>query len=388
MAESDIDEATVIEDFGFKPVDQLQGNPDNPQMHPDSQIEKLIRSMNDYGFTNPILVERDGRTIIAGHARLQAAIEQGREEVPVLTLDLDGEQARAYLLADNRLQEDSQWDEEQLGAVFEGLEQQGFDDLTRTGFEQHEIDNILQKNAEDVQEDEAPPPPDDPTTEHGDVWHLGEHRLLCGDAMEQTDIERLLDDQVPDMIFTDPPYGNLDMMDARESVEAEVGQYREYEGHGDFDFLPCWNHIEPMDCQKVIWGGNYFSNMLPVTTSWIVWDKRAGEHSFFSDCELAWTNLGMTATVYSVAWQGMIREGENEPRVHPTQKPILLAARIFDDFMEGEMVADFFAGSGTTIMACEQTGRRCLSMELDPHYCDVIVQRWENFTGQTASRES
>jgi len=186
----------------------------------------------------------------------------------------------------------------------------------------------------------------------------------------------LMDGKKADMVFTDPPYGNLKIMDARKKNVANVGRYYEYAGHGDFDFKPCWEIIRNWECKKLIFGGNYFADYLPITTSWIVWDKRAGKHSYFSDCELAWTNLGITARVYSMVWQGMIREGESEGRVHPTQKPIKLCVKILSDFTEvNDTIADFFLGSGTTLVACEQTGRIGFGMEISEKYVAVTLQR-------------
>ena len=133
----------------------------------------------------------------------------------------------------------------------------------------------------------------------------------------------------------------------------------------------------------IIFGGNYFINILKPITSWIIWDKRAGKHSWYSDCELAWTNLGKPMKIYDCVWQGMIREGKKEKREHPTQKPIKLLSDILKDFSKwGEIVTDCFSGSGSTLIACEKTNRKCFGMEIDPYYCQVIIDRWEKFTGK------
>jgi DNA modification methylase len=215
------------------------------------------------------------------------------------------------------------------------------------------------------------------TIKRGDVLTLGRHRVMCGDATSRDDVAKLMQDKRADLLLTDPPYGISVVKDGHNgrAFAAKLTSFVDFEGDNGFDIklildLECYDKM-------VIWGGNYFSDKLPISNSWLVWDKHVGERCWFSDFELAWSNLGCGARLIKLVWQGMIREGEHEKRVHPTQKPIELMYRILMDLApNANIVLDLFGGSGSTLLACEQANRTCYMMEIDPRYCQIIVDRW------------
>ena len=227
---------------------------------------------------------------------------------------------------------------------------------------------------------------------YGEIIELGRHRLMCGDARKREDIEALLDGENVDLVLTDPPYG----------VKTH-GSYH-YRGLGGFPrrYNPAndkvhilndtstdtarqyWDAVQDFSDKHIIWGGNYFADFLPPMKGWLVWYKRQSLWNH-SDCELAWTNLHTCIHLYEQLWSGACRSGSctlnPRPCVHPTQKPVELHARILEDFSaEGDIVLDCFGGSGTTLIACEVTGRRCFMMELSPEYCNVIINRYNTLT--------
>jgi len=209
------------------------------------------------------------------------------------------------------------------------------------------------------------------------------HRLLCGDSTSEDDVARLMDGEKADMVFTDPPYG-IDVVGQSGKIGGSVlAKNQEYRKviNDDKEYDPT--HLFNMAEDLIVFGANYFSGKLP-KGRWFVWDKNRPEGTTFSDCELAWTSFdGVAVKKYSCTWNGMIREGESKKRVHPTQKPIKLCVDIFKDYAF-ESCIDPFLGSGTTLIACEQLNRKCYGMEIDPLYCDVIIKRWENLTGEKA----
>jgi DNA modification methylase len=230
-----------------------------------------------------------------------------------------------------------------------------------------------------------------PETKLGDIWQLGQHRIICADCTDKRSIDRLLEDKQAPLLLTDPPYGNLQIFDKDGKVGgdnvAKAKEYTPYKGSGDFELQPVLDTISGKYKHAVIFGGNYFTNILEPRTSWIIWDKRAGEHSWFSDCELAWTDLPIPMKIFSYVWQGMIREGPKVQRQHPTQKPVALFTWILNNWTEQQdIIFDPFLGSGSTLIACEQTNRICYGVEIDCHYVDVCVKRWEAFTGKKAEK--
>jgi len=377
------------------PIGTLIESPYNPRTISDSDLAKLKTSIVEFGYVEPIIVNKRTGHIVGGNQRYKALKALGHKEIEIVEIDVDKIKEKQLNIALNKIE--GEWEVDKLEEVLKEIEGE-VGDFDLTGFDEEELDDLLkelviEEDKADVTEDDYEVPEQPKNTfniQAGDIWQLGEHRLMCGDATVKEDVEKLMGGVSADMVFTDPPYGNLVITNKKGEVGksnvAKVTQYHVYMNEGNFDFEPCWKIIEGWDCKKVIWGGNYFVKCLPITTSWIVWDKRAGEHSWYSDCELAWTNLGIPAKIYSITWQGMIREGESDKRVHPTQKPIELASKIISKQTGKNIIVDLFGGSGSTLIACEQLNRKCYMMEIDPHYCSVIIDRWQKFTEKEAQK--
>jgi DNA modification methylase len=333
----------------------------------------------------------DGQNgIIAGHGRLAAARKLGLTEVPVIVLDhLTEAQKKALVIADNKLASNAGWDDEMLRLELGDLQEMGFD-ATIAGFTTEELDallNVVEGTYGLTDEDDVPEAPEEPTTRLGDVWILGKHRLMCGDSTSIDAVEKLMNGQKVDMVFTDPPYG-INIGNQSQGKGGGLAKKIDY-GINEWDKSIPYEAINVAltlsDC-CVFWGANYYADRLPPSSCWIVWDKDNGETDF-ADVELAWTTYKKAARLVKWKWSGMLQENmkDKEKRVHPTQKPIALPIWVFDKFKAGTIVLDLFGGSGSTLIACEKTARQCRMMEIDPKYCDVIIKRWQEFTGKAAT---
>ena len=362
----------------------------NPRTHSDQQVAQVAASIQEFGFNNPILID-EYNNIIAGHGRLAAAQKLNMNTVPTISLEgLSEAQLKAYVIADNKLTENGGWDYDLLAVEIERLKELDLD-IDLTGFDPTELDTILEPKVIEglTDEDEVPEAPEEPITKRGDVWILGNHRLMCGDSTSVDDVERLMAGQKVDMVFTDPPYG-IDVGNQSQGKGGGIAKKNEY-GVNDWDKDIPYEAINlalALSDFCVLWGANYYADRLPPSSCWIAWDKDNGE-SDFADVELAWTSYKKAARIVKWKWAGMLQQDmkNKEKRVHPTQKPTALAEWVFDKFSAGTVVLDLFGGSGSTLIACEKTARDCLMMELDPKYCDVIVDRWQSFTGKTAELE-
>ena len=366
----------------------------NARTHSDEQISQLAASIKEWGWTTPVLVDETG-SIIAGHGRTLAAQRLQMTEVPVMVAKGWSEaKKRAYVLADNKLALNAGWDNEMLALELGEIGDLGFD-LDLTGFTAEEIAALMPEQIEPglTDEDAVPEVPEQPVTVLGDVWVLGKHRLMCGDSTSIDAIQKLTESQAPDFVFTDPPYGVAVVKDGMVGADfgvAKKGKYKPIIGDETTDTaIEAYNACVAIGAKKIVlWGGNYFSNKLPPSSCWLVWDKRgdSGIVNTFADCELAWTNMTSPARVHKQLWNGMIREGERDKRVHPTQKPVALCEWGISNYTDkNASVLDLFLGSGSTLMACEKTNRKCFGMEMSPNYCDVIIKRWQDFTGKIAT---
>ncbi len=365
----------------LRPLGELVPYASNARTHSDAQVDEVARSIGEYGFTNPVLVDETG-SIIAGHGRVLAARKLGLEAVPTLTLvGLTEVQKRAYRLADNRFAEKAGWDTALVLEELEALKTQAFD-IALAGWSEDDLAAMLEaaKPAPEPTEDEVPDPPKDPVTKPGDVWSLGRHRLVCGDG--QT-VQGSFG-----MVVTDPPYGIAVVKRGMVGADFGVAKKGKYEPIAGDDKTPDVRWLLERGRVVIVWGGNYFADQLPPSGGWLVWDKRddSGIENTFADAELAWSNRTGPLRVHRQLWNGMIRSGEHEIRAHPTQKPVALMAWCVK-FGEGD-VLDPYAGSGSTLIACEQVGRICTAVELSPAYCDVVVERWEKLTSGKATRRS
>jgi hypothetical protein len=326
-----------------------------------------------------VLVSPNGG-VIAGHGRLLAARQLGMVNVPVIVAEGWSEaKTRAYVLADNQLALQAGWDSELLALELGELGELGFD-LDLTGFAADEIAALTPGGTEGLTDpDEIPEPPAEPTTKPGDLWLLGEHRVLCGDSTKADDVERLMGGEKAESVVTDPPYGIGPLMQGgtwAKKAAAHLSAMREWDATTSQQFFDM---VVSLGVPSVVWGGNYF--ITPASRCWLAWDKP--EFPTMSSVELAWTNIDKNAKRIECPRTHQA-DGAKE---HATQKPVRVMAWALE-FVPAGLVYDPFLGSGTTLIAAEQLGRKCYGMEISPVYCDVIVKRWEQFTGKQATRES
>lgn len=357
----------------------------NAKIHGNNQVEKIADSIKAFGFLNPCLIDKDFN-VIAGHGRLLAAKSLGMKEIPCIYIEgLTEAERKAYILADNRLGELAEWDMDLVYSELADLDDVGFE-VDLTGFDFDLDDDVGEVIEDDYDADTQVTP----TAKEGDLWQLGQHRLLCGDCTNADNVQRLISDSSIDLVFTDPPYGIKIVNDNGKVGADNLAKNRIYSKVISDDSThtaqSAYSLLSELCDRLIIWGGNYFLDFLPPSDGWIVWDKRRDMASNnFADGEMAWCSFHTPIRIYHQVWAGMIREGEHEERVHPTQKPVKMLSEVLVDFSEqGNKILDVFGGSGSTLIACEQTNRRCFMMELDPHYCDVIIDRWEQFTGNKA----
>ena len=369
----------------------------NSRTHSDAQVAQIASSIKEFGFTNPVLVDEQGG-IIAGHGRVLAAQKLKYSEVPAIVLShLTETQKRAYVIADNKLALNAGWDDEMLRLEFAELSEAGFD-LELTGFSLEEIDGL---NIEEIpegltDEDAVPEAPETPVSKLGDVWILGNHRLMCGDSTSIDAVEKLLNGESIDMVHTDPPYGISEKGDrSKRSGSKSISAGVKYEDFNDATtdaakdaFAICAALKIP---RQVWWGANYYAHAVPETANWFVWDKRVEDKQkdTQSDCELAWVKSKWASVrIFRHLWKGLIKASEHgKARVHPTQKPVALAEWCIDYYKDVGSVLDLFGESGSTMMACEKKNIKNFTMEFEPHYTDVIIKRWQDYTGKAATHE-
>lgn len=362
----------------------------NTRTHSDEQVNQIVSSIKEFGFTNPVLIDEESM-IIAGHGRVMAANKLKLNKVPTICLDhLTEAQKKAYIIADNRLALNAGWDEDMLKVELEELNDLEFD-ISLLGFEDKEIESLLSEPTEGLTDEDAVPDlPEEPTTKLGDLWILGEHRLLCGDSTSIDDVDKLMDGNKADMVFTDPPYGveyEGIMNDSRNSLEellrCSFGSYFATSKSGASIY--CFHSDKCADIfNNVFREFFHFSSM-------IIWAKntltlsQTDYQSQHEPCLYGWMKNG-THKWHSDRKQTSLWKFDKESVAgHTTPKPVALINKAINNSSKsGDLVIDFFGGSGSTIIACEKTNRHCRMMELDPKYCDVIIQRWEEFTGNKA----
>lgn len=380
-------------------IDTLIPNPKNPNKHPQNQIELLAKIIKTQGQRSPIVVSKRSGFIVKGHGRLLALLRLGYKQAAIDLQDYENEALEyADMVADNKIAELSESDMSQINLdVLELGPDFDTDLLGIPGFEIEPLDLLKEETENDI------PEVKESVTVLGDVYELGNHRLVCGDSTDSNTFEKLMNGEAAEMVFTDPPYGmNVVKADGNIGGErtgsivgksqfhkAKVGVYKPIIGD-DKPYDPT--HLMNMAELKIIWGANHFSDKLPCSPHWIVWHKEMPEGTDFSGAELAWTNIDKKAVkVFKFTWAGMTRQGDRKDelikRVHPTQKPVGLFADILNHY-KPKSVIDVFGGSGSTLIACEKTNRKCFMMELDPHYCDVIVSRYVKYSGNNQIKKN
>ena len=377
--------------------DQLIPYVNNSRTHDNNQVKQIASSIKEFGFTNPLLIDEDGG-IIAGHGRLLAADLLGIDEVPTITLvGLTEAQRKAYVIADNQLALNAGWDLDSLKVEIDRLTELDFD-VDLLGFDDDFLSSFLDELSEGLtDEDAVPDAPENPVTVEGDVWVLGNHRLMCGDSTSIDAVDKLMDGQKADMVFTDPPYG----VSYQSNMRTKSDKFDVIKN--DDVFLDVAPVIEACSVGWVfVW------TSWKVLTKWIdlfdgfgyptnqvIWFKGGGgigdlKKTFSSDYEtaLVWhRGAELTGKRIGSVWK-VDKDGASSYK-HPTQKPVALPEEAIDKTTKVKnKVLDLFGGSGSTLIACEKTNRYCRMMELDPKYCDVIIKRWEEFTGKEAVLES
>ena len=370
-----------------KLVSKLIPYVNNSRTHSDEQVAQIAASIKEFGWTNPILIDGDNG-IIAGHGRLMAARKLGHDKVPTIELkDLTETQKKAYIIADNRLALNAGWDNEMLTIELNDLLADGFA-LDILGFDPKEIAALLEPEVMEglTDEDAAPGLPEEPITKVGDIYQLGRHRLMCGDSTSLEAVDKLMDGNKVDMVFTDPPYnvafngrsGKHDVIKNDNLPEAEFG---------DFITEVC-NTIRAVDPKVYyIWCNWNFYGVLQGKLDYkscIVWAKNVFGmgNGYRHQHEFCLFNGKIDQEIKNESDLWNVKKDTNY--VHPTQKPVALSVRAFGNHVKLLNVLDLFGGSGSTLIGAEQTGRSAFLMELDPKYCDVIVKRWEDFTGKKA----
>ena len=377
----------------------------NSRTHSDEQVMQVASSIKEFGFTNPILIDDDSG-IIAGHGRLMAAKKLGLDEVPCIRLGhLSEAQRKAYVIADNQLALNSGWDLDTLKLEMDRLGELDFD-IELLGFDDDFLASLMIEEPGEglTDEDAVPEPPETPTTVEGDVWVLGNHRLMCGDSTSIDAVDKLMDGNKADVVFTDPPYGmflDADYSDMSSKFKGSEGgnKYDNVIGdHEDFDPLLIETIFTNFSyCKEIfLWGADYYSENLENKNSgsWVVWDKRGDESAdkmFGSTFELCWSKARHKRMLARVKWAGIfgMEKEHDKKRKHPTQKPVALVDWFFDYYSLNKLsnIVDLYGGAGSTLLSAEKNSKNCMMMELDPKYCDVIIKRWQEFTGKQAINE-
>jgi DNA modification methylase len=377
-----------------RPISGLIPYANNARTHSEAQVAQIAASMREWGWTNPILVDEQG-TIIAGHGRVMAAQKLGYTEAPVMVAKgWSKAQMKAYVLADNQLAANAGWNTDLLKVELADLKELDFD-LDLIGFDN--LGDLLAEPTEGLtDEDAVPDVPAVPVTVEGDVWLLGRHRLMCGDSTSIDAVERLMDGMKADMVFTDPPYG----VEYQSNMRTKSSKFDVLQNDDAFlDIAPIiemfstgWVFVWTSWKVQTRWLDQFEAFGYP--SNMVIWHKPGGgigdlKKTFASDYEVAlvW-HRGAELCGKRIGSVWTINKDGATTYVHPTQKPVALGVEAIDKTTKaGVAVLDLFGGSGSTLIACEKTARDCRMMELDPKYCDVIITRWQDFTGQQATLE-
>jgi DNA modification methylase len=374
------------------PIGTIKNNPNNPRVIKDDKFKKLVQSIKDLpemAEVRPVVVNTD-MVVLGGNMRLKAMREAGWKDVPIQVVDWDEDKQRQFIIKDNV--SGGEWDWEMLANEWDTEELQDW------GLDLPDFDNAKELEAEE--DDYEMPDQVQTDIVLGDLFEIGPHRLLCGDSTDSDAVAKLMDGQKADMVFTDPPYGmklDADYSGMKSEIfKGGIGgkKYDNIKGdHDDFTdelintIFACFN-----DCKEIfIWGADYFAELIPNKNegSWVVWDKRANgndnisedkssDKMYGSTFELCWSKNKHKRDIARVKWAGIfgMPSQDTKGRVHPTQKPIELANWFFNKWgKDNDLVADLYLGGGTTMVAAHQLNRKCYGMELDPKYCQVIVDR-------------
>jgi DNA modification methylase len=401
------------------PTDKLIDYARNPRKN-DHAVDRVSAAIKEFGFRVPIIAKSDG-LVVDGHLRLKAAKKLGLETVPVLLADdLSPAQIKAFRLSVNKMAELAEWDDEMLAVELTDLKDMGFD-LDLTGFSTDEIEALLAPVGTEglTDEDAVPEVPEAPVTVLGDVWLLGKHRVMCGDSTSIDAVEKLMDEQKADLCFTSPPYalGNSASLSNNKVMSKKGNAYTQHKDNADewanlmegwwsasIPYVSAWVvNVQPLAGNKRNLF-NWVNDRINQLCDFITWDKghaapniAEGVMSSSFEWMIIFGAENASRSVPFSSWRGTIKNVYSAPpqrsndfaSIHAATMPTHVPEWVFTKLCDkAKSVYEPFAGTGTTLIACEKTGRINRSMELDPKYCDVIVQRWQEFTGQTATLES
>ncbi len=358
------------------PIQSIKSNAANPRIIKDDKFKKLVKSISEFPEMlelRPIIVDND-MVILGGNMRHKAAMECGLQMIPIVVADdLTEEQKKEFIIKDNV--GFGEWDWELLANEWDNelLVEWGLDVPVDYMVELDAVEDDFDVDVDTIQT----------SIVLGDLIEIGEHRLLCGDSTDSDQVAKLMNNEKADMVFTDPPYG---ISHSGKGITAPTksgkivngNNFGEILGDGDINAaIDAFNLVNGLfpDSLQIWWGANYYSSIIPNGYGWLVWDKeRVGDT--FSGAELAFVNKGVKVDVFRHMWHGIAKASESgEKRLHPTQKPVALVEWCFNNYNAGNLILDLFLGSGSTMVAAHQLKRKCYGMELDPKYCQVIIDR-------------
>ena len=386
-------------------ISSIKPYENNPRKLSETAIEKVAMSLKEYGFRQPIVVDKD-RVIVAGHTRFRASKKLGLKQVPVSIIDnLTEEQINAYRIADNRTAEESEWDNELLKMEIKELEAKDFK-LDLLGFNDEQLNDILFEEKQGLtDEDEVPETPEEPISKLGDIWKLGKHKLICGDSTKLNTYEKLCKETKVDLYLTDPPYNVSYEGKTKDKLTIQNDKQT------DDEFIQFLSQAFVSADSVLKMGGAFYIwhsdseglnfRLACIEAKWklrqtLIWSKnsmvmgRQDYHWQHEPCLYGWKE-GSSHSWYSDRKQTTIIKYDRptKSKLHPTMKPVgLMEYLVKNSSKQEDIILDSFLGSGSTLMACEKLDRICYGVELDPKYCDVIIKRWENFTGKKAELEN
>ena len=386
-------------------ISSIKPYENNPRKLSETAIEKVAMSLKEYGFRQPIVVDKD-RVIVAGHTRFRASKKLGLKNVPISIIDnLTEEQINAYRIADNRTAEESEWDSELLKMEIKELEAKDFK-LDLLGFNDEQLNDILFEEKQGLtDEDEVPETPEEPISKLGDIWKLGKHKLICGDSTKLDTYEKLCKETKVDLYLTDPPYNVSYEGKTKDKLTIQNDKQT------DDEFIQFLSQAFVSADSVLKMGGAFYIwhsdseglnfRLACIEAKWklrqtLIWSKnsmvmgRQDYHWQHEPCLYGWKE-GSSHSWYSDRKQTTIIKYDRptKSKLHPTMKPVgLMEYLVKNSSKQEDIILDSFLGSGSTLMACEKLDRICYGVELDPKYCDVIIKRWENFTGKKAELEN
>ena len=371
-------------------IDEVIPYAKNPRKN-DAAVDKVAGSLKEFGWRQPIVVDAE-MVVIAGHTRLAAARKLGLDQVPIhIATDLTANQIKAYRIADNRVSQEAKWDDDLLALELADLDLENYD-LSKTGFNDDELAALMAEAITEglVDEDQVPPEPETPVTVLGDIWQLGRHRVMCGDSTSIDAVDELMESQHPDMVFTDPPY-NIDyqgVKDKRDKIKNDKMPDADFVDFLTASLLSCETMYVCCSWQYAHLFKDAMEKIARKPKAMIVWDKvnpAQNLDKYYKQHELIfyYGDFGGHKTLRGDVWK--LKRQKNT--MHPTMKPVELIEIALQDNVGKNLIYDAFGGSGSTLIACEKTNRQARLMELDPKYVDVIVKRWQDFTGLIAVNE-